>query len=149
MYRDYKYDAHAGHILSRIYNCTKHGNRPIDNTKTAYVTLKVRFYNCTNCDQLHVKICPALPEYWQLTLYQSGLTKLHTVTFVQRRPQYIKMMKSSNAMSCHYKMKRKSLRIVALVIYQASCNDKQHNQKLQRGILFAAVHFGFPAFDRD
>jgi len=22
----------TGHILSRIYNCSKHGNRPIDNT---------------------------------------------------------------------------------------------------------------------
>ena len=27
----------AGHILSRIYNCTKHGNRPIDNAKNAHV----------------------------------------------------------------------------------------------------------------
>jgi len=26
-----------GHILSRIYNCTIHGNRPIDNAKTAHL----------------------------------------------------------------------------------------------------------------
>ena len=50
----------AGHILSRIYNCAKHGNRPIDSAKTAHFTLQIRFYNCTNCDQLHVKICPGL-----------------------------------------------------------------------------------------
>ena len=28
----------AGHILSRIYNCTKHGNRPIDNA-TLYISI--------------------------------------------------------------------------------------------------------------
>jgi len=31
----------AGHILSRIYNCTKHGNRPIDNVTTAHFTLHI------------------------------------------------------------------------------------------------------------
>jgi len=29
------------HILSRIYNCTKHGNRPIDNATTAHFTLHI------------------------------------------------------------------------------------------------------------
>jgi len=47
----------TGHILSRIYNCTKHGNRPNDNATTAHLHCIFRFYNCTNCDQLHVKIC--------------------------------------------------------------------------------------------
>jgi len=47
----------AGHILSRIYNCTKPGNRPIENAATAHFTLQFRFYNCTNCAQLHTKIC--------------------------------------------------------------------------------------------
>jgi len=47
-----------GHILSRIYNCTKHGNRPTDNAKPALLHCTFRFYNCTNCDQLHVNICP-------------------------------------------------------------------------------------------
>ena len=28
-----------GHILSRIYNCTKHGNRSIDNATTAHFAL--------------------------------------------------------------------------------------------------------------
>ena len=28
----------------------------IDNAATAYVTLLISIYNCTNCDQLHVKI---------------------------------------------------------------------------------------------
>src|SRR6218665_2241201 len=46
-----------GNILSRIYNCAQHGNRSIDNATTAHFTLHIRFYNCTNCDQLHVKIC--------------------------------------------------------------------------------------------
>ena len=50
----------AGHILSRIYNCTKHGNRPNDNATTAHLHCIFRFYNCTNCDQLHVKICPVV-----------------------------------------------------------------------------------------
>src|SRR6218665_692571 len=33
----------SGHILSRIYNCTKHGNRPIDNSTTAHFTLHISF----------------------------------------------------------------------------------------------------------
>lgn len=82
-----------------------------------------------------------LPQYRQLTLYQSGLTKLHIVTFVQRIPQYIKMMKSSKAMCCHYKMKCKSFRSVALVIYIYRAMTPPPNQKLQRGILFAACAF--------
>jgi len=49
----------TGHIFSRIYNCTKHGNRPINNVETALLHCTFRFYNCTNCDQLHVKIRPA------------------------------------------------------------------------------------------
>jgi len=48
----------AGHILSRIYNCTIHGNRPIDNATSAHLHCTFGFYNCTSCDQLHVKICP-------------------------------------------------------------------------------------------
>ena len=48
----------AGHLLSRIYNCTKHGNRPIENVTTAHLHCTFRFYNCINCDQLHVIICP-------------------------------------------------------------------------------------------
>src|SRR6218665_2183561 len=32
----------SGHILSRIYNWTKHGNRPIDNAATAHFTLHHR-----------------------------------------------------------------------------------------------------------
>jgi len=32
-----------GHILSRIYNCTKPGNRPIDNATTAHVTVHISF----------------------------------------------------------------------------------------------------------
>jgi len=31
----------SGHILSNIYNCTKHGNRPIDNATTARFTLHI------------------------------------------------------------------------------------------------------------
>src|SRR6218665_2166063 len=31
----------AGHILSRIYNCTKHGNWPLDNATTARFTLHI------------------------------------------------------------------------------------------------------------
>jgi len=46
-----------GHILSRIYNCTKHGNRPTDNAESALLHCTFQFYNCTNCDQLHIKIC--------------------------------------------------------------------------------------------
>ena len=49
-----------GHILSRIYNCTKPGNRPIDNAKIVQVHCTFQFYNCTNCDQLHTKICLVL-----------------------------------------------------------------------------------------
>jgi len=32
----------TGHILTRIYNCTKHGNRPIDNATTAVLHCKFR-----------------------------------------------------------------------------------------------------------
>jgi|SRR6218665_626408 len=49
-----------GPILSKIYNCTKHGNWKIDNATTAHFTLHISIFNCTSCDQLHVKICPAL-----------------------------------------------------------------------------------------
>ena len=51
--------SYTGHILSRIYNCTIHGNRPIDNTTSAHLHFTFEFYNCTNCDQLHLKICLA------------------------------------------------------------------------------------------
>src|SRR6218665_895433 len=37
---DYPYIT-SGHILSRIYNCTKPGNRPIDTAATAYFTLRI------------------------------------------------------------------------------------------------------------
>jgi len=53
----------AGHILSRIYNCTIHGNRPIDNATAAHLHCIFRLYNCTNCDQLHAKICPGSSQY--------------------------------------------------------------------------------------
>ena len=49
-------EGRAGHILSRIYNCTKHGNRPIDVATTAHFDFTTAQINC---DQLHVKICPA------------------------------------------------------------------------------------------
>jgi len=45
----------SGHILSRIYNCTKQGNRPIDKATTAHLDITT----AQNCDQLYVKICPA------------------------------------------------------------------------------------------
>src|SRR6218665_1501302 len=61
----------AGHILSGIYNCTKHGNRQIGNAKTAHLHCTLRFYNCTNCDQLHIKICPA----FQLSKYAQNQRK--------------------------------------------------------------------------
>jgi len=35
-------------LESYNYNCTIH-----------LFQLQIRFYNCGNCDQLHVKICPA------------------------------------------------------------------------------------------
>src|SRR6218665_1960614 len=49
-------------MLSRIYNCRKPGNRPIDIAATSHFTLGLHIskYKCTNCDSLHVKICPAL-----------------------------------------------------------------------------------------
>jgi len=50
-------------IISRIYNCTKHGNRPNDNATSAHLHCTFWFYNCTNCDQLHVKICPAINRF--------------------------------------------------------------------------------------
>jgi len=65
----------SGHVLSRIYNCTKPGYWPIDNAATAQ--LHCTFYNCTNCDQLHVKICPvschllAAVRWWDLGLFLS------------------------------------------------------------------------------
>jgi len=31
----------TGHILSRIYNCTKHGNLPMDSATTAHFTLHI------------------------------------------------------------------------------------------------------------
>jgi len=31
----------AGHTLNRIYNCTKHGIRPIDNVTTTHFTLHI------------------------------------------------------------------------------------------------------------
>jgi len=31
----------AGHILSRIYNCTEHGNPPIDNTTIVHFILQI------------------------------------------------------------------------------------------------------------
>jgi len=40
----------AGHILSRIYNCTKPGNRPINNVTIAQFTLPISIL------QLH-KLC--------------------------------------------------------------------------------------------
>jgi|SRR6218665_252311 len=36
-----------GHILSRIYNCTKRGYRPIDNATTAHFTTAQIVINCT------------------------------------------------------------------------------------------------------
>src|SRR6218665_540174 len=39
---------------------TKPGIQPIDNAATAYFTLHISIYSCTNFDQLHVKLCPAL-----------------------------------------------------------------------------------------
>ena len=34
-------NSYQGIILSRIYNCTKPGNRPIDNATTAHFTLHI------------------------------------------------------------------------------------------------------------
>ena len=36
--------------LTKFYNCTIH----------LLLQLQITFYNCRNCDQLHVKICPGL-----------------------------------------------------------------------------------------
>jgi len=46
--------------LSRICNCTKSGNQPVDNVVLHILRYTFWLYNCTNCDQLHVKICPGL-----------------------------------------------------------------------------------------
>jgi len=40
-YRELGVPSIAGHILSRIYNCTKPGNRSIDNTAAAHFTLHI------------------------------------------------------------------------------------------------------------
>ena len=37
------------HLQSYNYNCTIHHSQ-----------LQITFYNCRNCDQLHVKICPGI-----------------------------------------------------------------------------------------
>src|SRR6218665_884367 len=48
------------HVQSYNYNCTIH-----------LLQLQVTIYNCRNCDQLHVKICPASPvtSHHSLFLY--------------------------------------------------------------------------------
>src|SRR6218665_1571304 len=70
-----------------IYNCTKPGNRPIDIAATAYYTLHISIYNCTNCDQLHVKICPALHTFSLTcglrTVYLINLKQLICVDIVK------------------------------------------------------------------
>lgn len=54
-----------GHMLNRIYNCKKPGNRPINHLTrisplfSAHITFFNRtfhFYNCRNCYQQHTKI---------------------------------------------------------------------------------------------
>jgi len=40
------------HLQSYNYNCTIH-----------LLQLQITFYNCRNCDQLHVKICPGFKMY--------------------------------------------------------------------------------------
>ena len=46
----------SGHILSRIYNCTKPGNRAIGNATLLILHCTFQFNNYTNCYQLHTKI---------------------------------------------------------------------------------------------
>jgi len=52
---------------------------PIDKSTTAHFTTAqitffnctFRFYNCTNCDQLHVKICPGYSLHLHSRIYIS------------------------------------------------------------------------------
>ena len=51
----------AGHILSRIYRCTKPANLLIDSAPTGHFTMHIQIFQLHKYrDQLHVKICPAL-----------------------------------------------------------------------------------------
>jgi len=50
----------SGHILSRIYSCTNVIIGQLTMQQLHILHWTFRLYNCTNCDQLHVKICPGL-----------------------------------------------------------------------------------------
>jgi len=55
----------SNHVLSRIYSCTKHGNRPIwQCNNCTFYTVHLDFTTAKNCDQLYVKICSVLS--WNL-----------------------------------------------------------------------------------
>ena len=58
----------SGRILSRIYDCTMHGDQPMDNATIAHFTLHVFIL------QLHVKICP-VPNY-TIAVFPEGKFKM-------------------------------------------------------------------------
>src|SRR6218665_1035304 len=94
------------HILSRIYNCTKPGNRRINHHLARVSTLLsahatilnciFRFYSCTNCDQLHtnnvllttIHVYVHLKRLWRLKCHCCvPLTTARIVCFVRSFPR--------------------------------------------------------------
>ena len=78
----------AGHIIS------KHSLQPhktwqsannIANATTAHFTLHIPIYKCTNCSQLHVKICPGVmdfrPKYKGLVFKSPAIAEIWLETF--------------------------------------------------------------------
>ena len=59
---------HAGHILSRIYNCTKLGNRRIDSAATAQFTLHISIWQLHNLWSTARENMPWLHDWTQLWL---------------------------------------------------------------------------------